>query len=140
MVEFSDGIDRGSQLLVEAAQEKSLPVKDIILEGEDHAAETWEKPLVLIRPDGHVAWRSNYLLDRMTTRAIIETVLGAPNSVPVKEKKVTDIKEAFAISDTNGVVTIQSGSFELENVGDFRSSIKSEYCTSYIKIHARSLA
>jgi FAD-dependent monooxygenase len=118
LIEFTDDIDRGGKLLVGAAQEKSIPLKHVVLHGEDHAAKIWEKHLVLVRPDGHVAWRSDFLLDRATARAIVETVTGNVSPKSVNEKR-TVVREAFAVSGS-GVVTTQKDSFALERMGDLQ--------------------
>lgn len=42
-----------------AAEKLGIPLKTVKLIDEDHARTLWERDLVLVRPDGHVAWRSN---------------------------------------------------------------------------------
>ncbi len=48
-----DGAD-----LMAAAQRRSLPLAVVTLD-EPHAAALYERKLVLVRPDGHVAWRGD---------------------------------------------------------------------------------
>ncbi|KAH6980787.1 putative monooxygenase [Ilyonectria sp. MPI-CAGE-AT-0026] len=78
LVEFSDetASDRGSSLIVEAAQGLGLPLSYVKLTGEDHAASIWQSPLVLVRPDGHVAWRGSSIEHRSQAYLILETVVG----------------------------------------------------------------
>ncbi|KAL2831603.1 FAD binding domain-containing protein [Aspergillus pseudoustus] len=54
-----DDTDDGLDPVVNAAEKMSFPVKHVVLKGEEHARKIWERALVLVRPDTHVAWRSN---------------------------------------------------------------------------------
>jgi hypothetical protein len=58
----------------EAAQARSVPFREIALPEPDIAA-LYERRLVLVRPDGHVAWRGDDC--PADTEAIIERVRGA---------------------------------------------------------------
>jgi hypothetical protein len=64
--------------LVQAAKQVKLPL-DIVTLNEPEALERYESPLVLARPDGHVAWRG----DRLPTdvKALIDRVRGAASRV-----------------------------------------------------------
>ena len=42
---------------VAAAEELHLPVKVLRWHGEENVRKVYERDLVLVRPDGHVAWR-----------------------------------------------------------------------------------
>ena len=57
-----------------AAERVSLPLQVVTLD-EPEAREAYELPLVLVRPDGHVAWRGDSVPARAA--AIIERVRGA---------------------------------------------------------------
>jgi hypothetical protein len=57
-----------------AAQERGVPFKTISIRKPD-AARLYERRLVLVRPDGHVAWRSDELPE--DARAVIDRVRGA---------------------------------------------------------------
>lgn len=117
LVEFSDGIDRGARLLVDAAQEKSFPLKHVVLQDEKHAAKIWEKPLVLIRPDGHVSWRNDYLVNIETARTIIQTVAGKSASTSVGDKGAADVKKAFSIPGSDKT---QTHDYKLERMGEMQ--------------------
>jgi hypothetical protein len=56
------------------ASEVGLPLKVVELD-EAKVRETYERDLVLVRPDGHVAWRGNELPRDATD--LINTILGA---------------------------------------------------------------
>ena len=59
--------------LTQAAREAGVPVE--VHELHDSAvARAYERALVLVRPDGHVAWRGDAL--PADTRRLIETVAG----------------------------------------------------------------
>ncbi|TVY93181.1 FAD-dependent monooxygenase [Lachnellula willkommii] len=47
----------GSAAFFEASERLRIPVKVVHLPTEDHVCEVWGRKLVLIRPDGFVAWR-----------------------------------------------------------------------------------
>lgn len=57
-----------------AAKERQVPFSVIDIENPDIAA-LFEKPLVLVRPDGHIAWRDDALPD--DPEALIDRVRGA---------------------------------------------------------------
>lgn len=57
-----------------AARSCSLPL-DVVTLAEPEAAETYKRRLVLVRPDGHVAWRADS--EPSDPRAILDRVRGA---------------------------------------------------------------
>jgi 2-polyprenyl-6-methoxyphenol hydroxylase-like FAD-dependent oxidoreductase len=58
--------------LVQGARERRIPLKVVSID-EPAVASAYERRLVLVRPDGHVAWRGDDLAD---PRVIINTVCG----------------------------------------------------------------
>jgi hypothetical protein len=57
VVDFtSDG--KASLLVEDVAKTVGVPVKRVLLKGEDHCHSIWGRDVVLLRPDGHVCWRS----------------------------------------------------------------------------------
>jgi len=60
--------------LIKAANKRSVPLRDIAI-ADPHIATLYETKLVLVRPDGHVAWRG----DASPTDAgdVIDRVRGA---------------------------------------------------------------
>jgi hypothetical protein len=58
----------------EAAKKRGVPLRTVTIDDED-AAGIYEQPLVLVRPDGHVAWRGR--TPPSDPLAMIDTVRGA---------------------------------------------------------------
>jgi hypothetical protein len=57
-----------------ATKRVGLPLEVVTLKDEK-VRETYERDLVLVRPDGHVAWRGNELPEKVTE--VIDNVRGA---------------------------------------------------------------
>jgi hypothetical protein len=57
-----------------AAQKAGLPL-DVVTLDEPQVRNVYERSLVLVRPDGHVAWRGDFVPDNPA--AIIDHVRGA---------------------------------------------------------------
>src|SRR5262245_55715525 len=72
LLRFGRDIDASS--LVAAAAARHVPFKVVDIENRDIAA-LYERELVLVRPDGHVAWRADVCPD--SSFALIDTVRGA---------------------------------------------------------------
>jgi hypothetical protein len=64
------------QPLLDAAKLLSIPLKHVDLKGEQHAQTLWERNIVLVRPDEHVAWRGNLVESLETAKDILELVAG----------------------------------------------------------------
>ncbi|HWH78856.1 MAG TPA: hypothetical protein VNT76_15850, partial [Candidatus Binatus sp.] len=63
-----------TNLITEAAKRVELPVEEIIMD-EPNVREIYERDLVLVRPDGHVAWRGNSISENVAV--IIDKARGA---------------------------------------------------------------
>jgi hypothetical protein len=57
LARFGTGAPDGAEI-VEAAKKRHVPLRTVVIDDAE-AAETYEQLLVLVRPDGHVAWRGN---------------------------------------------------------------------------------
>ncbi|KAF4465947.1 FAD binding domain-containing [Fusarium albosuccineum] len=68
--------DIGGSLIVQVAQEVGVPLTYIQLVNEKNAENIWERPLVVVRPDGHVAWRGDSIKDKAQARQILGTIIG----------------------------------------------------------------
>ncbi|KAH8886616.1 FAD-binding domain-containing protein [Thozetella sp. PMI_491] len=79
LVEFRDAndtVDRGSTLLVDAAACLGIPLTHTVFVDEAYVAKIWHQPLVLIRPDCHVAWRGPFVVSSSRAANIMQTVAG----------------------------------------------------------------
>src|SRR5439155_1078509 len=72
LVLSSQGIDGSA--FTDAARQAGLPL-DIVSLDELQVREIYERPLVLVRPDGHVAWRGDAV--PANAAEIIDQVRGA---------------------------------------------------------------
>ncbi|KAL2807903.1 FAD binding domain-containing protein [Aspergillus granulosus] len=73
LVHFLGGSENNdTSILTDTAKRMLFPLKYVVLMNEDHVREIWEKNLVLVRPDTHVAWRAN---EAPTTREKAEHIL-----------------------------------------------------------------
>ena len=66
----------GQEILVRTANDLSIPMKTVNLSKEVLAKTLYERNLVLIRPDQHVAWRAASLSDDADARKILMAVTG----------------------------------------------------------------
>lgn len=121
LIEFSDGTDSGAHHLIQAAQKQWVPLKYVVLEDEQHAHQIWEKRLVLVRVDGHVAWRTNQLQDADTADQVIQTVTGHGAVGRWQGHQngdhVNDKPDPFTA--TVGIST-QTSNFDMEKIGEFQ--------------------
>lgn len=110
----------GSHLLIEAANRLGVPLSHVRLTGEEHAARLWEKPLVLVRPDGHVTWRSDCVKDATIAGNIIETAVGCHCTVPDPGTIHDPGKIPAVFTMVGDETTTQTRDYRLENMGDFQ--------------------
>ena len=102
LIHFVDGDDDSStsEVFSTAADKLAFPLKRVILRNEPHARRIWERPLVLVRPDTHVAWRGTEEdLARQDVMEILGVVSGnVPFSgyQPVSGAYVEDFKKLVA--------------------------------------------
>ncbi|KAL2826601.1 FAD binding domain-containing protein [Aspergillus cavernicola] len=61
---------------LEAAKQLGFPLKHVLLQEEDHVRRIWERDLVLVRPDTHVAWRGNEAPDQREADQVLAVVSG----------------------------------------------------------------
>ena len=80
-----------SQEFVDVAKEMGMHLKSVVLKDEEHAHRIWGSNLVLVRADGHVAWRGQQPPERDALREILEVVTGQkafPGYVPAKPRVI----------------------------------------------------
>jgi 2-polyprenyl-6-methoxyphenol hydroxylase-like FAD-dependent oxidoreductase len=73
LVDFSG--DGRADALVDAALEQGMPLRHTVIT-DPVARELWERDLVLVRPDHHVAWRGNVAPD--DPEAVVRRIRGVP--------------------------------------------------------------
>lgn len=113
------GRDVGQSHFVTAAARASLPLVVVDLSREQKAKKLYERDLVLIRPDQHVAWRDEKVDSVEAAYAVLETVTGRVEErelEPVAEKKRP--REAFTSSVG---MTTQMNGFALDKMGEMQS-------------------
>lgn len=73
LVVFDTGLEGDANAFAKAFAAKGVPFRVEFIEQQD-VAQTYERPLVLVRPDGHVAWRGSRA---ESPRKVVDTVRGA---------------------------------------------------------------
>ena len=106
--------------LLNAARRVDMPLKHVILKGEDNAQRVWEAPLVLIRPDGHVAWRGQVAPETAEAAEIVKVVTGRSGKVAGSGTEAKPLSGPF--SATSGMGT-QVRDYELERMGTMQSQM-----------------
>jgi len=64
------------RLLLDAANALRIPVKHLGISGERHARKVWQRDLVLVRPDEHIAWSADAVQDSTGAQRILEVAVG----------------------------------------------------------------
>jgi FAD-dependent monooxygenase len=114
LVDFLNRQDSGASFLVDTAALRLFPLKHLPLARENEAHKIWEKGLVLVRPDGHVAWRGDEIQNQAAAIDLLETITGNKEDIFTSGKGL-----AFGVSGS-GTVTSQTDSFSLEKAGEFQ--------------------
>jgi hypothetical protein len=68
--------DEQVQEFVTTATEANMPIQSDVLVDEDHARRIWGYNFVLVRADGHVAWRGQKVPDTEEIKHILKVVTG----------------------------------------------------------------
>lgn len=77
---FPDAHAHSAEMLQSAFRERGMPLRVVEIHN-DEAAKLYERPLVLVRPDGHVAWRgtqvenAGHIADVVRGAAVLEPAL-----------------------------------------------------------------
>lgn len=117
LVEFFDEAvpGRGVSTLMEVADAIGMPLKHVSLRGEKNARKVWGFPLVLVRPDGHVAWRGVRAPSSEDAAALLKKIAGwgdGSGATPAGQKSA--IPKIFAATiSTESQVT----DYHLEKMG-----------------------
>jgi FAD-dependent monooxygenase len=51
--------ERADDIFTSTASSRGIPLKHVYIKDEPHARQIWERELVLVRPDTHIAWRGS---------------------------------------------------------------------------------
>tara|TARA_R110002003_G_scaffold40_3_gene2578 strand:+ start:3073 stop:4263 length:1191 start_codon:yes stop_codon:yes gene_type:complete len=108
------------EVLLTAASALAIPIKHVDLRGEHEARRLWERDFVLVRPDEHVAWRSNSVGNIEEARSILEVAIGFKPIDPTIENgfgRTDPLGEKFT---TTMEMKTQVRSYELEQMGEFQ--------------------
>ncbi|KAH7385826.1 FAD-binding domain-containing protein [Pyrenochaeta sp. MPI-SDFR-AT-0127] len=119
LVTFADN-QSDIQMLLHAAESLSIPLKHVDLKSEHHARKLWQRDLILIRPDEHVAWRSNSVESVEEAESILKLVVGLDTAVS-NDKLVRKAAGApdGAFTSTMDMNT-QTHDYVLEHIGEFQ--------------------
>lgn len=119
LVDFSSGDQPAGNTFVEAAATIGVPLQHVQFEGEEHARRLWEKSLVIVRPDGHVAWRGDTAPGREEAIKILRTITGHLEPKVGVENGTNGSVAPKAFSSISTMST-QSTNYEYENMGEFQ--------------------
>ena len=109
--------DSGANHLVNAAKQQNTPLTLVDVSKDGHAKAIYEKPLVLIRPDHHVAWRGLTVHSLETARTIMEIITG--KAATLAPSSGHEAQPGLAFTSTGGMSTQVNG-FALEQMGEFQ--------------------
>ncbi|KAI8939891.1 hypothetical protein NX059_003620 [Plenodomus lindquistii] len=120
LVTFS-GDKSSVSVLLEAAKALAIPVKHVDLQGEEHAREIWQRDIVLVRPDEHVAWRAKSVGSAEEARTILELAVGLKSrEVDGKVEVVIETKAPETLFTATMGMKTQVQTYEMEHLGDFQ--------------------
>lgn len=123
LFEFMDGeVDEPTraQKLLETAKAVKMPVKHVALHGEAEAHRVWQARLVLVRPDGHVAWRGEDVGCLETITNVLRIVAGYDTSSRHQEhhSSTNGLEVPFAATKE---VTTQVEEYQLQQMGGMQA-------------------
>jgi FAD-dependent monooxygenase len=120
LIEFVDFDTDGSvDFLLTAAKRNSVLLKHVRLIGEGNARRLWEKNLVLLRPDGHVSWRSDRISNQAKATEIIRAVAGIREPL-AHGNGASIVKHEKANNFTVVEMETQDSEYRLEKMGVFQ--------------------
>ncbi|CAI7678078.1 unnamed protein product [Penicillium manginii] len=67
--------ESASDRIVAAAARLSIPLSRVIIKDEPHVRRIWERNMVLVRPDTHVAWRADNIWD-LNVDEVLQVISG----------------------------------------------------------------
>jgi hypothetical protein len=88
---------QGADRFAEAASRRGVPLR-VCRVASETAASLYERSFVLVRPDGHVAWRGDVSPGATESLRIIDTVRGAGPRIAARRSVVGPAPGQFAVS------------------------------------------
>src|SRR5215207_9084889 len=85
LLAFDHAKPRDVEAIIEAADSRHMPLNVLRLD-DQNIAELYEDPLVLIRPDQHVAWRGATAPDNPS--ALVDILRGAGNATQDRSSEI----------------------------------------------------
>ncbi|KAL4786952.1 hypothetical protein BJX76DRAFT_320171 [Aspergillus varians] len=125
-----DGDVAKANTLLEVAKRFNFPVKHAVIRNEEHARKIWERDLVLVRPDTHVAWRGNEAPGLPEAEQILAVVSGRMERPGYTEP--SDSEEAIQFRKTMAALGVNEHNDQLAIMHEYdrpRES-KLEVCTA----------
>jgi FAD-dependent monooxygenase len=108
----------GQGLMAQVADAMSAPLVQVDLSQEDHAKVLYERTLVLIRPDHHVAWRGDGLHSLEDAEKVLRVVTGKAD---VKPRSTTPLSAHPKVAFTSSIgMTTQVEGFSLDKMAAFQ--------------------
>lgn len=108
-------IDSGATYMIDAAKRLNIKLTLLNLSAEAHARRIYEKPLVLIRPDQHVAWRAQSVESLNAALKILETVTGRSAALSLR---MDDVARPVPASTSSASIGTQVDSFTLDQMSE----------------------
>ncbi|KAF1955081.1 hypothetical protein CC80DRAFT_566391, partial [Byssothecium circinans] len=119
LVTFTDKA-ADDRFLLDAATSLSIPVKHVDLQGEEHAHRIWERDIVLVRPDEHVAWRANSVGSLEEAQNALRLVVGLQSAKAGTERRESKTKPPDMMFTATSGLTTQVRDYEMEKMGEFQ--------------------
>ncbi|KAF4950236.1 hypothetical protein FGADI_8324 [Fusarium gaditjirri] len=83
LIQFAnEGDENLPESVLISAERTCMPLKHVVLRGEEHGQKLWEFPLVMIRVDGHVVWRGRENPGAETVDRIVRIAPGRAKQTP----------------------------------------------------------
>lgn len=106
-----DSTGSASDMLLTVATSLGMPLSRVILLNEQHAHRVWERNMVLVRPDTHVAWRGDSLPSRKEDiEEILLVVLGQKKFAGFQPSKELEVAEERFRELVQQITQIDAGS------------------------------
>ncbi|OQV00123.1 FAD binding domain-containing protein [Cladophialophora immunda] len=123
LFQFSDpeGEEDGeSGALLAAADALNVPIKRVVLRGEENAQTVWQKRFVLVRADGHVAWRGDEAPNGERAEEILSLVTGRQAAARIGVDEAPRQRDVHQFAATEKLTT-QLEEYKLEKMGAMQS-------------------